>query len=41
MVFLISLFACRVRLHKYAGINDLDEWPGVKVSDFLVFDAKI
>ena len=26
------LFACRVRFHKSAGINDLDEWPGVKVS---------
>ena len=26
-------FACRVRVHKNAGIDDLEEWPGVKVGD--------
>jgi hypothetical protein len=30
-----NLFACRVRFHKYAGIDDLDAWPAVKVSNSL------
>ena len=27
------LSACRVRIHKYSGIDDLDAWPAVKVSN--------
>ena len=35
----ISIFDCRVRFHKYAGIDNLDEWPAVKVSSSLLFCA--
>lgn len=36
-MFFKILFACRVKFHKYAGIDDLDEWPAVKVSNPLRF----
>jgi hypothetical protein len=33
--FKYFLFASRVKFHKYAGIDNLDEWPAVKVSNSL------
>ena len=29
------LFTCRVKIHKHAGVDELDAWPAVKVSNSL------
>ena len=31
------LFAFRVKFHNYCGIDNLDEWPKVKVSSSISF----
>lgn len=30
-----ALFFCRVRIYKNGGVDNLDAWPAVKVSNFL------
>ena len=34
------LFARRVRFHKAVGINDLDEWPALKVNNSFDFGSE-
>ena len=36
----MTLFACRIKFHKFIDIDNLDEWPGVKVSKFLAIDVE-
>lgn len=40
-VLLNVLFARRVRFHKAVGINDLDEWPALKVNNSLTLARNI
>ena len=40
-MLLNGLFARRVRFHKAVGINDLDEWPTLKVNNSLTLAQNI